>query len=413
MRKESPVPRVRPDLEIVQTSYQGKNALLVRDFLGLIRDPVILQGDVLSLIGLIDGNRTIRDLQVELVRQKRGVLVDSELIEKFVREIDSAYLLESPRYEEGKNRILSEYHRLEVRKPSHAGVSYPAQASDLRLYLDSILKAAESDPEGNGRGRIRGLVAPHIDLEAGKRVYARAYRAISRESPRRVFLIGTGHGLDDGFYSLTEKDYETPLGRVRTEKDVVRALKKAGGPVVSSSDISHRREHSLEFQVIFLQHLFGLSFSLVPILCGSFASVLETVCRASEIAGVGGFLEEFRSFLDEGWGRDLVVAGVDFSHIGPKFGHQETASSLLLEARAHDQSLLQAFCGADVQAFWAESRRVRDKYNVCGFPALASLLEALPGVKGRSLDYEFWKEEPTQSAVSFAAVILEDDASGR
>lgn len=413
MRKEFPVPRIRLDLEVVPTSYQGEKALLVRDFLGLIRDPVILQGDVLGLIGLIDGNRTIRDIQVEFIRQKRGVLVDSEVIEKFVRELDSAYLLQSRRFEEEKKKILSEYNRVEVRKPSHAGVSYPAQASDLRLYLDSILKGAERYQEGNGRGHIRGLVAPHIDLEVGKKVYARAYRAIRGESPRRIFLIGTGHSLEDGFYSLTEKDYETPLGRVRTDKDLVRVLKKAGGPVVSAYDISHRQEHSLEFQVIFLQHLFGPSFSLVPVLCGSFTSVLEAVSRASEIDGVGRFLEALRSILDEGRGRDLVVAGVDFSHIGPKFGHRERATSLLLEARAHDQSLLRAFCGADVQTFWAESRKVRDRYNVCGFPALASLLEILPGVRGRCLDYEFWKEEPTQSAVSYAAVILEDDASGR
>jgi AmmeMemoRadiSam system protein B len=401
------------DLEIVPTSYQGEKALLVRDFLGLIRDPVILQGDVLGLIGLIDGNRTIRDLQVEFIRQKRGVLVDCEFIEKFVRELDSAYLLQSRRYQEEKNRILSDYNRLEIRKPSHAGVSYPAHPADLRLYLDSVLKGAEGDKEESGWGRIRGLVAPHIDLEVGKKVYGRAYRAIIGESPRRIFLIGTGHSLDDGFYSLTEKDFETPLGRVRTDKDLVRALKKAGGPVVSVYDISHQREHSLEFQVIFLQHLFGPSFSLVPILCGSFTSVLEGVSRASEIPGVGSFLEALRSLLDEDQGRDLVVAGVDFSHIGPKFGHRERAASLLWEAREHDQSLLRAFCGADVQAFWAESRKVRDRYNVCGFPALASLLEILPGVRGRCLDYEFWKEEPTQSAVSFAAVVLAADESGR
>ncbi len=397
------------DLEIVPTSYQGEKALLVRDFLGLIRDPVILQGDVLGLIGLIDGNRTIRDLQVEFIRQKRGVLVDCEFIEKFVRELDSAYLLQSRRYDEEKNRILSEYSRLEIRKPSHAGVSYPAHPADLKLYLDSVLKGAEGDKEESGWGRIRGLVAPHIDLEVGKHVYGRAYRAIIGESPRRIFLFGTGHSLDDGFYSLTEKDFETPLGRVRTDKDLVRALKKAGGPVVSAYDISHRREHSLEFQVIFLQHLFGSSFSLVPILCGSFTSVLEGVSRASEVPGVGSFLEALRSLLDEDQGRDLIVAGVDFSHIGPKFGHGERAVSLLLEAREHDQSLLRAFCGADIQAFWAESRKVRDRYNVCGFPALASLLEILPGVRGHCLDYEFWKEEPTQSAVSFAAVVLAAD----
>jgi hypothetical protein len=40
---------------------------------------------------------------------------------------------------------------------------------------------------------------------------------------------------------------------------------------------------------------------------------------------------------------------------------------------------------------------------------LATLLEILPGAKGLCLDYEFWKEEPTQSAVSFAAIVLTQD----
>jgi hypothetical protein len=41
---------------------------------------------------------------------------------------------------------------------------------------------------------------------------------------------------------------------------------------------------------------------------------------------------------------------------------------------------------------------------VCGFSTLAILLELLAERKGYILGYDFWKEEPTQSAVSFAAV---------
>jgi len=397
---------MRLDLEIIPTSYQGERALLVRDFLGLIRDPVILQGEALGLVGLIDGKRSVRDIQVELIRQQKGVLVDCDFIEKFVQELDSAFLLQSHHYLEGKNRILSEYGRLEVRAPSHAGVSYPARASDLKLYLEAIIKAAEGEEPEGSTGRVLGLVAPHIDLESGKKVYGKAYGAIRRLNPRRIFLLGTGHSLDDGFYSLTEKDFETPLGRVKTDREAVRELKRAAGTAVSASDISHRGEHSLEFQLIFLQHLFGPSFSIVPILCGSFVPLLERVSRPSEIAGVDSFLAALRALWEEQRSHTLVVAGVDFSHIGPKFGHRERASSLLLEARKHDQSLLKALGAGDVQAFWAESRKVKDAYNVCGFPALASLLEILPGVSGRCLDYEFWKDEPTQSAVSFAAVVL-------
>lgn len=406
MNKEIPIPRLRLDLEIVPTSYRGEKALLVRDFLGLIQDPVILQGEVLSLLGLIDGKRTLRDIQVELVRQKKGVLVDFEFIEKFVQELDSAYLLQSHHYRQGKEKILSEYDRLKTREPSHAGVSYPAHPADLKLYLDSILKEAEGRREKSTPDHICGLVAPHIDLEVGKRVYGRAYWAIHGLNPRRIFLLGIGHSLDDGFYSLTEKDFETPLGRVRTDREAVRELKKAGGPAVSKYDISHRREHSLEFQLVFLQHLFGSSFSIVPILCGSLTPELERVARPSQIAGVDSFLENLRSMWEKDQPHTLVVTGVDFSHIGPKFGHRERASSMLLEAKKHDLLLIEALCGGDIQAFWAESRKVKDRFNVCGFPALASLLEMLPDVRGCCLDYEFWNEEPTQSAVSFAAVVL-------
>jgi hypothetical protein len=413
MKKENPIPRMRMDLEIIPTSHRGEKALLVRDFLGLIRDPVILQGEVLSLVGLLDGKRSIRDIQVELIRRKRGVLVDFEFIEKFIQELDAAYLLQSRRYLEEKERILSEYSRREVREPSHAGVSYPAHPADLKLYLDSILETAKGGEEDGALDHIRGLIAPHIDLEVGRRVYGRAYRAITGLNPRRVFLLGTGHSLDDGFYSLTEKDFETPLGRVKTDREAVRALKKVGGPAVSLYDISHRREHSLEFQLIFLQHLFGSSFSLVPILCGSFTPELERVSRPSQIAGVDGFLKTLKALWKKDQPYSLIVAGVDFSHIGPKFGHRERASSLLLAAKKHDQSLIEAVCGGDIQTLWAESRKVGDRYNVCGFPALASLLEILPGVRGRCLDYEFWKEEPTQSAVSFAAVVLAADRRGR
>ncbi|MDH7512937.1 MAG: AmmeMemoRadiSam system protein B [Clostridiales bacterium] len=407
MKEDSPIPRLRTDLEVIPTSYRGEKALLVRDHLGLIRDPVILQGDALSLLGLIDGQRTVRDIQVEFVRLKRGMLVDCGHIERIVAELEASFLLQSWQYQKEKERLLEEYVRLEVREASHAGHSYPANPRELSHYLESFFFSGGDDAvPGTPPGRICALIAPHIDFEVGKRVYAKAYRAIRDVSPRRVFLLGTGHSLDEGYFSLTEKDYETPLGRTKTDRDVVNKLKKAGNRAVAPYDISHRREHSLEFQLVFLQHLYGTSFSLVPILCGSFAADVERVSRPSQINDVARFLEEMRACWDENKHDSLFVAGVDFSHIGPKFGHRERAMSLLLEAKQHDHALLEALSRGDVEALWAESRRVRDRYNVCGLGTLASLLEIFPESRGQVLDYEFWREEATASAVSFAAAIL-------
>jgi AmmeMemoRadiSam system protein B len=404
--EDAPIPRVREDLEVISTSYQGKKALVVRDFLGLIPKPILLHENALGLLSLIDGRRTMRDIQLEMVRLNKGLLVEGELITRMIDELDAAFLLQSRRYHTERARLLAEYDRLEVRAASHAGVSYPADPKELELYLDSILGSPGPEIDEQAEKPVRALIAPHIDLEVGRRAYGRAYSAVRRLSPRRVIILGTGHSLDDGPYCVTEKDFETPLGRVRTDREAARRLKTTGADAISRHDIAHRREHSLEFQVLFLQRLYGPSFSLVPVLCGPLSRHLARISRPNEIPAVARFVAALQSLWGEDPSSTLVVAGVDFSHIGPKFGHRETAADLLAQARDHDLKLIEALRSGDSRSFWDESRRVRDRYNVCGLSALATILELWTDIEGDCLDYEFWQEELTQSAVSYAALVL-------
>ncbi len=406
MIEDRSVPRLREDLEIMPTSYQGRRAVVVRDALGLIRDPVVIEGDALTLLSLLDGKRTVRDLQLELVRFKRGILVSTESISRMIAEFDAARLLQSRAFQEEKGRLLREYAEMKIRRASHAGVSYPAQPDELRTYLDSIIKDGEIEESIAWNGSVLGLVAPHIDLEIGRKTYGMAYRTIRGLRPKRVFLLGTGHAHSDALLSLTEKDFETPLAVTETDREAVCVLRRAGGTIVAASDIAHRREHSLEFQLIFLQHLLGSEFRLIPVLCGSLSDKLRNVSRPAEIPALRDFLVALRSLWDDDQERALVIAGVDFSHIGPKFGHRETAAGLLALAKSHDHRLIEAISHGDAQAFWAEARRVGDRYNVCGLSTLAILLELFPEVRGRLLDYQIWNEEATQSAVSFAALLL-------
>jgi AmmeMemoRadiSam system protein B len=105
-------------------------------------------------------------------------------------------------------------------------------------------------------------------------------------------------------------------------------------------------------------------------------------------------------------GETLIVAGVDFSHIGPKFGHDMPATHLEGQSERHDQKLLEAVSKGEADEFWEESIRVKDQFNVCGFSAMACLMEILPPSKGKILNYQCWHEEATRSAVSFASVVF-------
>ena len=406
-QEERPAPAVRRDLEIVPVVYEGERGFLVRDGLGLIEPPVVLQRDALAVLGLLDGRRSVRDVQLELIRRRGGSFVGTQAVEALVAELDAARVLDSPGFRRARLRFVADYARLDVREAVLAGSSYPAGAKELADHLDRLLEGGDAGGPAADPATACALVAPHIELETGKAVYARAYRAVRRLSPDRVVLLGTGHHLDDGFFSLTDKDFETPLGRVRTDREAVAALRAAGGEAVSASDIAHRREHSLEFQLIFLQRLFGPSFSLVPILCGSFQHELGRASRPAEVPGVSGVVAALGDIIRSGGAKTFSVAGVDLSHIGPKFGHAEDAVSLLVEAREHDGALIEAACRQDVAAFWRETRLNRDRTNVCGFSSLAVLLEAMPPVRGAKLGYEFWREEETRSAVSYAAILFE------
>ena len=401
----STAPRLRPDLEIVPVSFEGGDGLLVRDPLGLVEDPLVIRRDALALLELLDGRMTVEEIREELVRAGGGVFLSLETLEGHLSELDDFFLLDSPRFRRARAQAIQEYRMRPVREAALAGQSYPADASGLRAYLDGILdsvpEAPTPDPE-----TICALAVPHIEIGTGRALYGAGYRAIRTLRPERVVLLGTGHGIDDGYFSLTGKDFETPLGTARADKEAVSALREAGGNSVSPHDMAHRREHSLEFQVIFLQHLFGPEIRLVPVLCSSFSRELRNASRPRGIPDVDRFIAALGKLLRPGGPQTLCVAGVDLSHIGPKFGHRDDAVSLLLDAKAHDQALIRAACGHDVEGFWAESRRVGDRYHVCGFSSLATLLEILPPSDGRCLGYEFWQEGPTRSAVSYAALLF-------
>lgn len=404
---EEQIPKLREDIEIIPTFHKKQRAIIVRDSLGLIKEPLLLYGEVLSFIALIDGKRNIRDIQLDLIRERNGVFVTSEEVEKILSELDSIFLLDSERYRQEKKRIISSYSLLKLRTAFHAGRSYPKEPEKLRALLDSFFSNEEELRLPEKGKEVAALIAPHIDLEIAKKVYAKAYQTIKNSNPERVILLGTGHNIYGSFLSLTEKEFETPFGRVRTDKDWVRKLRRAGGKMVADDDLAHQSEHSLEFQLIFLQHLFESEFFLIPILCGAFDKILEKVSRPREVPEIKKFLEELQICFEELDSGSLIVAGVDFSHIGPKFGHNQKASSMLLEAKNHDKLLIDSICNGDIEGFWSELKRVHNTYNVCGLSPLACLLEIQPGAKGSLLAYDFWQEDSTQSAVSFAAVAIE------
>jgi hypothetical protein len=395
-------PKVRNDLEFIPVQHEGKQLVVIRDHLGLVQEGKAIAPALYQIMALLNGSRSVRDLQMEMMRQGGGLLVDTDEINNILLHLDESFLLDSERFQSARDDIITRFTSEKVRPCSHCGQGYPNEPLDLGAWLDEILDG--HGPASKPEGKIEALVGPHIDLRVGYNVYAQTYSMLKHSSPTRVILLGVGHQMAYDLFSLTDKDFETPLGLVKSDRKAVERLKEKGKGVFSENDFAHRNEHSIEFQLIFLQHILKQEIMIIPILCGSLLASLPEYRRDAFLEKAGPFLEALREEVMDP--DTLLLAGVDFSHIGPKFGHDRPAEFLEGQSSTHDKKLLEYLTTQEKESFWGESRDVKDRFNVCGFSALACMLEILPPCRGEIIDYQVWHEEATKSAVSFAGAVF-------
>lgn len=403
MTKSPNLPKLRTDLDVAISVIDGRSMYVINDNIGLIENPVAIDSTLNGLLKCLDGKHTLDDIKRTLASEPHDEPVTIYYIKSIISRLAKLLLLDTPNFRKQLNRLRHDFAVLNIRPAVLANSSYPGDPDKLRKKLDGILSSA-SQPMAKNPNTLRALVAPHIDIDSGKKGYAAAYAGLRNVCRRLVILLGTGHSMESGLLSFTEKDFETPLGRTRTDRELMRRLRVAAGNAAAPDDFAHRMEHSLEFQVLFLQHLLGPDdFMIAPILCGSLSDHLQTQAGPDAIPGLSDALAVLKQTFDAAPSEVLLVAGVDLSHIGPKFGHAETADVLMADARGHDQALLAALCAGQRRAFWAESQRVSDCFNVCGFSALACLMEIISPLHGTRLHYQAVREPATQSAVSIAA----------
>lgn len=182
-----------------------------------------------------------------------------------------------------------------------AGMFYPAAAGALRAEIARWLTDASAGAGEPDQAAPKLLVVPHAGYAYSGPVAAHAYALLEpwRERIARVVLLGPAHRVAvRGLAAPTVATFETPLGMVALDRAAIDAL--ADLPQVTSSDVAHAQEHSLEVQLPFLQQVLG-RFAVVPLAVGQ--------ASASEVAEV----------LDRLWGGDetVVVISTDLSHYLP------------------------------------------------------------------------------------------------
>ena len=174
----------------------------------------------------------------------------------------------------------------------------------------------------------------------------------------------------------------------------------------SREDYCQAVEHSIEFQVVFLQHLLGPSVRILPVLCGPFdfgmhgARLPEHHDRVKRALGALGEIA-----AREG-DRLAWVLGVDMAHMGRRYGdtfEARAGENEMARVSERDLDRIQAVESGDAAAFWERIRENYDDLKWCGSAPIYTFLRAVPEARGTLLHYQQWNIDE-ESVVSFAGL---------
>jgi hypothetical protein len=263
-----------------------------------IRDPyrfsdamLVIPPPLVECLECFDGSQTELDLRAALVALT-GELEVGDLGRHLVETLSAAGFLEDAQYAEMQAARKREFAEAAVREPSHAGSAYPADPGEMRETMGQWMDGAVGVGQADGAGELFAIAAPHVSPQGGWQSYRAAYSMLRPEHKDRTFVIlATSHYGEPETFGLTRKTFRTPLGEARNDTALVDWLAARGGKGVEMEDYCHSFEHTVELQVIFLQHALGPDVKILPVLVGPFAHSIYQGGEPEDDDRVKAFLE--------------------------------------------------------------------------------------------------------------------------
>ena len=374
-----------------------------------IRDPyrfsdamLIVPPALVECLELLDGRHTDLDLRAALTRIT-GRLETDEIVKHLLETLSNAGFLEDDTFARMQRDKKREFAEKPVREPSHAGSAYPENPDELRQTMGKYMGDGNAGPADG----LFAIAAPHVSPSGGWQSYQSAYRMLRPEHRERTFVIlATSHyGAPDKF-GLTRKRFRTPLGDSETDTRLVDWLAERGGSAVEMEDYCHSFEHTVELQMIFLQHLMGANVKVLPILCGSYANSIYRGGKPEDNDGVKRFLGALAELGDREGDGLFWILGVDMAHMGVRYQDRFeciAGQGVMENVASRDEQRIARINAMDAPGFWDLVQERHDDLKWCGSSPFYTFLKTAPQARGELLKYEQWNIDD-RSVVSFAGM---------
>jgi AmmeMemoRadiSam system protein B len=282
------------------------------------------------------------------------------------------------------------------RKAAHAPDWYTDDKDELDESLKNWLSKASSLKD---IPLLKAIIGPHAGYSYSGSTAAWAYININPLNYTRVFLLGPSHhkylaGCGIPVCGI----YETPLGDIKVDAEIVDKLSKVEG-FIKLTQKEEEKEHSLEMHLPYIKKVFGdQEFTLVPIMVGNLNTEAERV-----------FGKVFAEFLKDD--KNLFIISSDFCHWGSDFDYTYYDKS---DGQIHEsiEKLDKEGIGyIESQDFEEFAKYLEETDNtICGRHPIGIFLNALKYsglvTNSKLLHYKQSSKvnKPHQSSVSYAAI---------
>ncbi|HXP87536.1 MAG TPA: AmmeMemoRadiSam system protein B [Bryobacteraceae bacterium] len=411
------IPRLRTTLDFMPSPIEDRPGLVLRDPFQFSKRTLIIPPQLLPCLEFFDGTHTPLDLREFLVRMT-GDLQVGPMQDHLTGALSEAGFLEDDNFARRKEEAERAFAEAPQREPAHAGSGYPDQAADLTEVMREYM-TPNGDEHSSGNelspgnelpprtGRTLAIAAPHVSPFGGVEAYRAAYAALDPSDAERTFVVlGTSHYGQPERLGLTRKSFVTPFGETSTDLGIVERLAREAGPAAVMEDYCHAVEHSIEFQVVYLQHLFGPRIKVVPVLCGAFAHGIYEGHFPEQNEEAQRALGALSDLAAREGDCLLWVLGVDMAHMGRRYGDPfdaEAGRGEMERVTERDLARIARIEAGDAAGFWELVKENQDDLKWCGSAPIYTLLKILPAARARALRYQQWNIDEA-SVVSFAGM---------
>lgn len=240
---------------------------------------------------------------------------------------------------------------------------YPQDENFLKNTLSTYFAKAKKDFKITiDPNSIKALIVPHAGWYFSGLCAASAYQSLlnpdgsKNNTLERVIILAPSHRTFINGIAFPEYNtYKTALGEIKVDTEAIKILSKAPSFLVSKE--AHDKEHAIEIQLPFLQHVLN-NFKIIPLIIGNLTD--------ENLALV---VEKLYPFVNE---KTLVVVSSDFTHQGASYEYKPFQHDIYVQTRYLDSYAIQIISNHLIPDFDKFLRETG--ITICGFNPIRILM---------------------------------------